>query len=299
MDAQELLLQNALRVDLPETIEQILNDFIRISYEAIGVERNMDGNGVQALIERSLTLVNQAQEHLGRPELCVLCPELHVNAERLIHLHGDPYDRNSRYGGPKSTSLGFMELRCGHRLHTQCYLNGLAHLHVTPLRSKCGICETSILEQSAIDYFRDTDPNPDGDVSVIRLWETNPEFRNGLKELRKERSKCVTMSRGIYSQMKVFKDEFVDLTQVSVNTIRMYKKEFQKKMNGIANRRSVVYYNSLYSRKLKEFCKKYKIWSSSLRQLRTMNGGPRMPRCMGIPWKYRFPVGRMLRVRIV
>lgn len=289
-------MRNALREDNAEHLDTVLKDFIHFTYEAIGIERAMDGDGVQALIERSLALVNEVHARLGRPELCVVCPELHRMEMITPDADEGPDPMTVRQGFPKSPSLGFMELRCGHRVHTQCYVNRLAQNDITSLRTRCGICDTTILEQSAIDYFRGTMHNA-RDVSVVKLWETNPTFRTELNELRKKRSKCVAFSKEVYSELKVYKEEFTRLTSISVETLRMYKKDFMKKMNAVKNRRAMVYQISSYSRKLREFCKRHKIWAGSLRQLRTVNGGPRIPVSMQIPWKFRSPVRRMLRLK--
>jgi hypothetical protein len=284
MEAQEQIIRTGmLRSD--EGIEEMLKEYIRLAKEAIDRERSMDGNDVQALKERCLAFVNEIHAHLELPALCPLCPELYA----MIDLNGTPC--------PKLQAFGMMELRCGHRLHTQCYVNKLVKVDMTPMTSQCYMCDTSVLEEPALTYFRGLEQgNQNG--SAVNLWETNPEFRTELKALCKERASCIKLTKNIYAEMLQYKKEFTEQISISVKTIVMFKKEYQKKMNAIKSRRSMIYYHARYSKRLNDFCKKYNIWSSRMRGLRHIRGGPRLPANMQIPWRFRRSIQRMLRVKL-
>lgn len=284
MEDQEGVLRNAM-LNGDENIRLYLQEYIRLAKLRINQERAMDGNDVQALKERSLALANEVHAYLGIPLLCPFCPEI-VN---IVDLDGNEC--------PKPQTFGMMELRCGHQVHTQCFVNMLVRIDLTPLTSQCAICDASVLEPEALTFFRGLNgENQNG--SAVHLWETNPEFRAELKALCKERVSCIKLSKDIYASMLQYQREFKEDVRISVKTIMMYKKEYQKKMNAIKSRRSMIYYHNRYTTRLNDFCKKYNVWSSRIRALRRIHGGPRLPVNMQIPWKFRRSISKMLRVKV-
>jgi hypothetical protein len=260
----------------------MLLQYQRAITEVLDRERRMDGVRVEEILTRSLALQNDVCIHLGLPEVCALCSQKSADTDQC----------------PPSRHTGYMPMRCGHRLHTQCYLNMLTDIDITTLTSRCPVCDVHVLEESAIHYYR-TRRDGRENTSVVGLWEQNDVFRTELKLLCKKRSKCIKLCTETYRPMIDIKKEYEQITDVSLQTIRMYKKEYMKKISAIETRRSMISKNSRYSKDLMAFCKKYSIWPGQLRTLARIQGTPRTVRGnMQIPWKYRRGISGMFYKKI-
>jgi len=278
MEEQENILREALaREVLPDTIRDIMAEYKIQSFLEIVRERNRDGD-VKDMTERALNLYNEACVRVGIPPECILCPrDQEVNAY------------------PPITHRGYMELQCGHKVHTQCYLNMMMRFDIhAVISTRCEICDKSVMEQHAITFFRELEQE-DRTASVVDLWTNNPEFRKDLKSLIKERAACVKLSLAYGKEAREVVREFKEVVNIPLQTLRLYRKTYTTRLSSIPSRRKMLYYNNKYVKNLNEFCRKYKTWSSRFRPLRGMPGVPRIPRTMNLPWKYRCALSILLR----
>ena len=280
MEEQETILREALaREVLPDTIREIMDEYKVQAFLEINRERNRDGD-VRGMTERALTLYNEACSRVDIPQVCIQCPR---------------DEEVTRY--PPRSHQGYMELRCGHKVHTQCYLNTMMRYDIhAVISTRCYICDESAMEPQAITFFREAE-DEDRRASVIDLWRNNPEFRTDLKALIKQRAGCIKLSNVYSKEAKGILSEFKEAIDIPVQTVKMFKKTYTARITAITSRRRMIYYNNKYIKNLNEFCRKYKTWTSRFRPLRGMEGVPRIPVSMNLPWKYRCSGARLLRVR--
>jgi len=279
MEEQEAILREAMARGDTEGIRIAMAEYKTQAFNEINRERNRDGDNVVQLTERALNVFNEASAQIGVPPECILCPRA---------------DEMARY--PPRTNHGYMELRCGHKVHSQCYLNMMMRYDIHAVVStRCYICDESVMEPQAITFFREMEQET-RNASVVELWNTNPDFRTDLKALIKERSACVKLANVYGKEATEIIKEFKEVVNVPVQTVRLYRKTYTARIAAIQSRRKMIYYNSKYVKHLNEFCRKYKTWTSRFRPLRGMAGVPRLPASMNLPWKYRSSAARLLRV---
>jgi len=279
MEEQEAILREAMARGDTEGIRIAMAEYKTQAFNEINRERNRDGDNVVQLTERALNVFNEASAQIGVPPECILCPRA---------------DEMARY--PPRTNHGYMELRCGHKVHSQCYLNMMMRYDIHAVVStRCYICDESVMEPQAITFFREMEQET-RNASVVELWNTNPDFRTDLKALIKERSACVKLANVYGKEATEIIKEFKEVVNIPVQTVRLYRKTYTARIAAIQSRRKMIYYNSKYVKHLNEFCRKYKTWTSRFRPLRGMAGVPRLPASMNLPWKYRSSAARLLRV---
>lgn len=279
MEEHETLLREAMARGDTEGIRMAMAEYKEEAFLEINRERNRDGDNVQQMTERALALHNEASVQIGVPPECILCPR---------------GDEMARY--PPRTNHGYMELRCEHKVHSQCYLNMMMRYDIHAVVStRCYICDETVMEPQAILFFRDIDQDT-RDASVVDLWNTNPDFRADLKALIKERAACVKLATVYGKEATQVIKEFKEIVNIPVQTVRLYRKTYTARLSAITSRRKMIYHNSKYVKHLNEFCRKYKTWTSRFRPLRGMAGVPRLPASMNLPWKYRSSAARLLRI---
>ena len=274
----EIALREALAMEvLPETIRTLMADYKAYASIEINRERNRDGD-VAHMVERALALFNEACTRVGIPHECSLCPS---------------EEDAARY--PPRTHHGYMELRCGHKVHTQCYLNMMMRYDIHAVVStRCYICDQTAMEPQAITFFRDAEEEGRR-ASVVDLWTNNADFREEFKSLVKERAACIKRSIVYGKELKEVIREFKEVVNIPLQTVNLYRKTYTSRIAAIPSRRKMIYHNSKYIKKLNEFCRKYKTWTSRFRPLRGMAGVPRLPISMNIPWKYRTSAAMLIR----
>ena len=280
MEEQKTLLTEYLAMDtLPETMREEVKKYQLLVREELDEEYRMDGNRVREIIEESLAFQQEIFSRMGLPPPCALCPNLDDERHPL-----------------KSENNGCMELRCGHHVHTQCYLNMIMKDDILISTTRCHICDASIMDESAITFFRRrTDPVRG---SVVNLWRNNATFRTEFQELCKQRAACMKICKETHKEIRKIVREYRTAVDVSVKTILLYKKEYSKRIVQVKSRRSMLYQLSKYSKNLTSFTKRYDLWTSSFRALRGLPGVPRIVDHMNIPFALRRSMRRYLRVTV-
>ena len=279
MEEHETLLREAMARGDTEGIRVAMAEYKEDAFIEINRERNRDGDNVVQMTERAMALYNEACTQIGVPPECILCPR---------------GDETTRY--PPRNHHGYMELRCGHKVHSQCYLNMMMRYDIHAVVStRCYICDESVMEPQAITFFRDAEQDT-RNASVVDLWTNNADFRTDLKALLKERSACIKLANVYGKEATEIIREFKEVVNIPVQTVKLYGKTYTSRITAITSRRKMIYYNSKYIKHLNEFCRKYKTWTSRFRPLRGMAGVPRLPASMNLPWKYRSSAARLLRI---
>jgi dsRNA-specific ribonuclease len=278
LEAEQVLREYLQRETLPEDTQERLEAYQLRMRQALDREERLDGNRVQEISEQFLALEGEILARMGKPALCILCP-------RLDHIERYP---------PASENKARMEFRCGHSVHSQCYINILIQQELLAWVTQCLICNTHILDDNAVHFHRANDLRIPR-ASAIDLWENNPSFRTDLKALCKQRSETLKTYKSVTKEIRTLLNGFKSSIDVSVQTISLYKKEYSKKLTKLQARRQMLRSVSKYNKYLSDFTKKYNIWSSGLRVLIGRQGVPRLSRNMTVPYRFRRSVQGLLR----
>jgi hypothetical protein len=130
------------------------------------------------------------------------------------------------------------------------------------------------------------------------MWNNNPTFRSDLKAL-------LQMRRTFLRQVKAFRPKYSELnrrfkeaTRVHKEAILYEKRECKQALIGMPERKAARLAMNRFNKQLKEFLRKYDIWTSNLRALYRMPGAPRIPHRFGIPWGHRRAIGIQYQFRI-
>lgn len=280
MEAQEaLLLEYISRPEVPEDIQDQVTAYQLLVKERVEQLRQ-DDEDILDVLDHSLTIETQVYQRMGKEPLCMLCPRL---------------DKIALYP-PQSEHTCHMQFRCGHSVHTQCFLNFSYHADVLANSLKCPHCSTSLMEDSAITFFRQMNTRRT-QVQIVDLWNNNPAFRDSFRKICRERrivSKAHTESA---RETRPIVREFKESIDIPVKTMLVIKKEYSAKIKALTSRRRFLSLGSRYMRNLSEFTKKYGIWSDQLEPLRGVKGVPRFPRRMRLPYRYNCSIDRLLRIK--
>jgi len=277
MELEEVLREYLQMETLPEDTQDRLEAYQLRVRQMLEAEERLDGNRVQEISERFLALEGAVLARMGKPALCILCP-------RLDHIERYPQS---------SENKARMEFRCGHSVHSQCYINNLVQQELLAWATDCLICNTSILDEDAKRFHRVHDiltPR----ASAVDLWENTPSFRTDLKILCKQRSETLKLYKSATKEIRTLLDGYKSSINVSAQTISLYKKEYSKKITKLQARRQMLRSVTKYNKYLSDFTKKYNLWSSGLRVLIGRKGVPRLSRNMTLPYRFRRSVQRLL-----
>ena len=280
MEEQELLLRNYLQGEVdPVYLEEQANIYQALVAAEISQYRFRDtGDAAQAIMENALALEELVYTRLGKRAPCSMCPRTQ-------------YDRASV---PASEQTAYMHLRCGHKVHTHCFLHTSLRDDYIPSAINCPVCITPCVEEEAMAFFR-RNANARR-TNVINLWETNPTFRTDLKKLMKLRRETMGLYRAYAKEVIPILREYKQTISVSVQAIAHYKKEYKTKLREIVLRRKMLYGVGKFNDEVSAFTKKYQTYLNNLRALRGVKGAPYIPaNGLTVPWRYRRSPLRFLR----
>jgi len=280
MEAQEaVLLDYISRPEVPEDIQEQVTAYQLLVKQRVEQLRQADED-ILDVLDHSLAIETQVYRRMGKEPLCMLCPRL---------------DKVTLYP-PQSEHTCRMEFRCGHTVHTQCFLHFSYHADVMTTSLKCPHCTTSLIEDSAITFFRQMNRRTNG-VQIVDLWNNNPAFRDSFRQLCRERRIVTKAHTESARETRPIVREFKEIIDIPVKTLLVHKKEFSAKIKALTSRRRFLALGTRYMRNLSEFTKKYGIWSDQFGPLHGVQGVPRFPRRMRLPYRYNCSIDRLLRIK--
>jgi hypothetical protein len=220
------------------------------------------------------------------PWRCGLCP-LQTDANRYPQT-------------PLTEDMPKIHLRCGHEYHTHCYMYRTMATEDLPCHERCPDeeCGEYIFTEPVREFYRDDEAGQRAERNVVNMWNNNPNFRSDLKGL-------LQMRRTFLRQVKVFRPKYAELkrrfkeaTRVHKEAILYEKRDCKQALTVLPERKTARLAMYRFNKELKEFLKKYDIWTSNLRALYRMPGVPRIPRRFGIPWGDRRAIGMQYQFRV-
>jgi len=159
-------------------------------------------------------------------------------------------------------------------------------------------CGEYIFTDAVRDFYRTDEAGQRAERNVVNMWNNNPTFRSDLKgllQLRRTFLKEVKAFRPKYSELN---RRFKESTRVHKEAILYEKRDCKNALIALPERKAARLAMYRFNRQLKEFLKKYDIWTSNLRALYRMPGVPRIPRRFCIAWGDRRAIAMQYQFRI-
>jgi len=193
----------------------------------------------------------------------------------------------------------WMNLQCGHQVHTNCFIEYLYFSTRTLLRFECPICHANALENTMIAWLVENDtlhftrPNTLND-----LWDGNEEFRNDIRDLHKiqrEEAKSISIHTNEVNQLK---REWKEITYTSIQFLKEQKRIFKRRLFTLAGRRKAMRgINRMFAERRRLLNKYPNISWSSFQGIRAIRGAPKLKVFSRIlSWK--FMPYNLFRVRV-
>jgi len=276
---EQCLLEYITRPELPEDIQEQLNTYYRLVESAVAAESRIDGN-VQEILEHSLAIEQRVYERMGKPPPCIACPRLE-KVDRVPSL---------------SEHTCRMEFRCGHSVHTQCFLNYSYWAEMFTTSMTCPVCKITLMEDYAISFFRHQ--NRQGTPNrILDLWNTNEAFRLAFRDVCKHRRAAIKLFKECHTELQPIIREYKETIHIPIQTLLVHKKEYSKRIVNLVSRRRYISSSTAYMKRLNRFTKEHKIWSEALQALRGIRGVPHFPRRLKLSYRYNISLNRLLRIK--
>lgn len=155
---------------------------------------------------------------------CHLCPIIQDDAPR------EPYER-----------IPWMNLQCGHRIHTNCFLEKMYSEEISPIRFSCPICQEHALTNHMVVWLQtNAENNFHSPQSLQKFWEDSSEFREDIKNLSKIQRANSASIREHMKECTNIKREWNETIYASVEFIRLQRKEFTKRLQNLPSRTKAI-----------------------------------------------------------
>jgi len=182
----------------------------------------------------------------------------------------------------------FMNLRCGHQIHTNCFLIHVYTRFQNVLTFDCPICEILPLDTPLVEWlFLNRRPvhttHTDQD-----LWNTNEEFRNdirALSKIQKESSKYLIEYK---KETTTLKRDWKNTMYTTLEFVKDQRRIFKRRLFGLGVRKKAISSIRRITQERNRMLNKYpSLTWQSFRNLRNIPGAPKLkhyPR--SLLWRY-------------
>jgi hypothetical protein len=164
----------------------------------------------------------QQQEQIN-PHRCHICPLTQDMAPR-IPLENSPW----------------MYLQCGHRIHTNCFLEKSYNDDLSTIRFSCPACQEHALTNHMVEWIEANDIHFYRPLRLETLWNENAELREDIKNLSKLQRKHSLVIRNHKLESAQLKNEWKRAIHSSLEYIRLQKKEFKNRLVNLPYRKKAI-----------------------------------------------------------
>lgn len=215
--------------------------------------------------------------------LCSLCPRTDEQRARLPQ-------QPELEGAPMS------DLRCGHQVHTHCFINELSRRRQ---HSVCAECQVTMMREEAITFYRNLyDPyDATAQQTLTTLWSNNEEFRKDVKEYKKLLGRSTKLHRIYTRDIKVIRNRFKENVLTSVAMINDQKRQATNEVNVLQSRKISKRAAGLVIRKSNQIKTKWDISPWALRELNDIEGAPKIPRSM-VYYRWHYSPKYIFRLKL-
>lgn len=182
-------------------------------------------------------------------------------------------------------------LMCSHTAHTLCFMRQYSAFHLSDLR--CRECNTPVVPNEVLQEAENFVTTTNDNNIVKFMWETEPEFKKGLKSLRTLETPISKSSTALKSKHKALLAEHKEDIDVHVQIIKYKVKQVQNKYTSLEEYKTMGKLVSKYNTAYKHFLKRWGMDSWTIRSgLRNIDGAK--PLVPGTPkyFMYRHKYGQ-------
>jgi hypothetical protein len=164
----------------------------------------------------------QQQEQIN-PNRCHICPLTQDTAPRI-----------------PAENIPWMYLQCGHRIHTNCFLEKSYNDNISTLRFSCPICQEHALTNHMIQWIEAQENNNLRTVTIQNLWNDNKEFREDICSLSKVQRANSTLITNHMKECNELKKQWARDIHTSLEFIRMKRKEYIQRLKSLPSRKKAI-----------------------------------------------------------
>ena len=198
---------------------------------------------------------------------------------------------------PRETSENppFTQFRCGHRVHTHCFL---LHLHISDAwlgRITCPECDQRIMNDDAVQFIRHRrEDNPDRPNSVQNLWKDNEVFREEVREAVKVQREANLEWKKFTKSVGDLKKEWIQKTSPYKTILKNMRAEFANRYKQIPGRVRASMLIAKAQRMKRRIRDTYDLGYYELERLNRIKGAPKIGSVFHRRWLYlRMRPGRV------
>jgi hypothetical protein len=182
----------------------------------------------------------QQQEQIN-PNRCHICPLTQDTAPRT-----------------PAENIPWMYLQCGHRIHTNCFLERSNDHAMSLIRFSCPVCQEHALTNNMIQWIEAQEQYNFTRANTLQtLWNENHEFREDIKNLSKiQRTHSSVISNHNKECIELRKQWNRDI-HTSMEFIRMKTKEYYTSLKGLPFRKKALYGINIILRMRNNLIRKY------------------------------------------
>ena len=201
------------------------------------------------------------------------------------------------------------KLRCGHEVHTHCFIN---HLFMQKVDAECKECNMKFLTDDATTYYRQLHEyqaeeqydlarvNNENNMNnrIANLWNDNEEFRTDIKAYRKLAGTANKFHKNFRKDLSEVHKKFKQNTLASVELIKEHQKITSTEYKSLDSLKSYRKIGNKLNNTSSALSEK---WGATVWQLRrslnNVEGAPKMGRSL-LFYKWRYTPKYLFRIRV-
>lgn len=189
-----------------------------------------------------------------------------------------PHEADLNPAPPLEDNPPFTHFRCGHRVHTQCFIVQLS-IHLDWFgRVSCPDCAQRVLNDGVLNYLRDyRDYDAGGRVNTVaNLWETNEVFREQVREAAKLERDAAKKRRVVKLQVDALKKEWKEKTDGYRTILKNMRDSYIRRFREIQGRREMALATGK-ARRMKTIIRQtYDLGYYELERINRIRGAPKI-----------------------
>jgi len=201
------------------------------------------------------------------------------------------------------------KLRCGHEVHTHCFIN---HLFMQKVDAECKECNTKFLTDDASTYYTQlqeyqaeeqydqarTNNENNNNNRITNLWNNNEEFRSDIKAFKKLVGAANKQLIIFRKDLKEVNRKFRQNTLAPVELIKEHQKISRAEYKSLETLKSYRKIGNKLNNASSAIGEKWEATAWQIRRgLRDVEGAPKFGRTM-LFYKWRYGPKYMFRIRL-
>jgi len=171
-----------------------------------------------------------------------------------------------------------MHLRCGHTIHTACFLHQAYLDNIQWFRVSCETCDTTLIGEEHIQLLQQIEYPRRDPTELVNLWNNNEAFREEVHNLVKDEKKVKPIMKQFKEEAAVLKREWKEAILTSKSYLREQKRIFIKRYTHLPSYRKLRNGLARINRLSRRILHTYDLRRWSLDDLTNVPGAPKIKR---------------------